>query len=59
MHTIASNRLYPSTLYEYKVITVDNEDTSHVSDTFELHTPDIDQSTSFKFIATGDIVSSQ
>ncbi|KAI7897263.1 Metallo-dependent phosphatase-like protein [Mucor mucedo] len=55
MHTLASNRLYPSTLYEYKVITIDNKDKSHVSNSFELHTPDLDQSTSFKFIATGDV----
>lgn len=57
MHTLASNRLYPSTIYEYKVITIDNQDNVHVSDTFQIHTPDLDLSTSFKFIATGDIVS--
>lgn len=57
MHVLSSNRLYPSSVYEYRVETLDDKNNLHASDTFQIHTPDLDQSMSFKFIATGDIVS--
>jgi hypothetical protein len=57
MHTLTSYRLIPSTIYEYKIVTVDYHNQYHYSDIYQIHTPDMDRSISFKFIATGDIVS--
>ncbi|KAI9275224.1 Metallo-dependent phosphatase-like protein [Helicostylum pulchrum] len=55
MHTLISNRLDSATIYEYKVITVDAEGKLHSSDIYQMHTPDLLSSSSFKFLATGDI----
>ena len=54
MHTFISRKLEPSTIYKYKVETMEN-DQIHVSNTYEFHTP-LEDSPSFKFLATGDLV---
>lgn len=58
MHTLTSRRLSPSTIYEYKVAAIDDRNKLHYSDTYQLHTPDLEETRSFKFLATADIVSS-
>jgi hypothetical protein len=57
MHTLTSHRLNPSTVYEYKIAAIDSKNQLHYSDTYQIHTPDLDYRKSFKFLATGDIVS--
>lgn len=54
MHTFISRELEPSTIYKYRVETIDR-DQIFVSNTYEFHTPQEDAS-SFKFLATGDLV---
>jgi hypothetical protein len=54
MHTFISRKLESSTIYKYKVETVKN-DQIHVSKIYEFHTP-LEDSVSFKFLATGDLV---
>ncbi|KAL9551708.1 hypothetical protein PS6_004876 [Mucor atramentarius] len=53
MHTFISRELEPSTIYKYRVETMDR-DQIFVSNTYEFHTPQEDAS-SFKFLATGDL----
>jgi hypothetical protein len=58
MHSLSSYELNPSTVYRYKVATISQKDTTLYSSVFEIHTPALEeQSKSFKFIATGDMVS--
>lgn len=54
MHTFISKQLEPSTIYKYKIETMD-KDQIFVSNTYEFHTPQED-TPSFKFLATGDLV---
>lgn len=57
MHVLSSHELDPDTVYKYKVATVTQKDTKLYSDVFEIHTPTLkEQSKSFRFIATGDMV---
>ncbi|CAO3654122.1 unnamed protein product [Mucor fragilis] len=53
MHTFISKQLEPSTIYKYKIETMD-KDQIFVSNTYEFHTPQED-TPSFKFLATGDL----
>ncbi|KAI8636788.1 Metallo-dependent phosphatase-like protein [Parasitella parasitica] len=53
MHTFITKELAPSTVYKYKVETTQDCQV-YTSKTYEFHTPQED-STSFKFLATGDI----
>ncbi|KAI8988299.1 Metallo-dependent phosphatase-like protein [Mycotypha africana] len=64
MHTLSTETLKPATIYSYRIITIGDDgessegtDNSFESKVFELHTPAKSSkgSSSFKFIATGDI----